>query len=126
MNVAKKDHKDYVEPYRSLIDEALAHAGGTHTFEDVLDLILSGDMLFWPGEKSCMVTEIVQYPRKRAMHVFLAAGDLDEIKAMEPDLRWFAKKLKCDGISLAGRRGWVRALKDIGFTEGHAIVVKDL
>lgn len=126
MTALEKDHRAFIEPYRSLIDQALAHAGGTHTFEDVLDQILLGEMLFWPGEKSCMVTEIVQYPRKRGMHVFLAAGDLDEIKAMEPDLRLFAQKLKCDAISLAGRRGWARALKDIGFTEGHAIVVKDI
>ncbi|MCH1580843.1 MAG: hypothetical protein L7S55_09070 [Luminiphilus sp.] len=125
MNTAE-DTRTFIEPYRSLIDQALEHAGGTHDFEDVLDRILIGDMLFWPGKKSCMVTEIVQYPRKRAMHVFLAAGDLTEIKSMEPDLRTFAKKLQCDGLSLAGRRGWVRALKDIGFTEGHAIVVKNL
>lgn len=125
MNTAE-DTRAFIEQYRLLIDQALEYAGGTHLFEDVLDQILIGEMLFWPGKKSCLVTEIVQYPRKRALHVFLAAGDLTEIKSMEPDLRTFAKQLKCDGLSLAGRRGWVKALRELGFTEGHSVVVKQL
>ena len=51
---------------------------------------------------------------------------MDEIKQMEPSLRTFANGVKCDAISLTGRRGWVRALKDLGFEEGHTIVVKKL
>ena len=42
-------------------------------------------------------------------------GDLDEIKAMNPDLEDFAKKCGCAGISLNGRPGWVKALTDLGY-----------
>ena len=39
-----------------------------------------------------MITEFHDFPNKRYLHVFLAGGDLDEIKAMNPDLEDFAKK----------------------------------
>ena len=101
-----------------------------HEIEDTVgamaDLVREGKMFFWPGERSCLVTEFVQYPRQRLLHVFLAAGDMDEIKRMEPSLRTFAESVKCSAICLTGRRGWVRALADLGFEEGHTIVVKYL
>ena len=113
-------------PYQLLIERALKHAGGSHTFTDVVDAVRAGKLFFWPGEYSCLVTEFVQYPQQRLLHVFLAAGDLDEIKSMEPSLRTFAESVKCSAISLTGRRGWVRALADLGFKEAHTIVVKKI
>ena len=35
--------------------------------------------------------KVYDFPNKRYLHVFLAGGDLDEIKAMNPDLEDFAK-----------------------------------
>jgi len=118
--------EDVVGPYRELLEMALARAGGTHTYEDVLELISVGDMFFWPASKSCMVTEIVQYPRKRALHVFLAAGDLAEIKDMESSLIAFAKSLKCSALSMSGRKGWTKALKDMDWHEAHITLVKQI
>ena len=118
--------EDVVGPYRELIEMALARAGGTHTYEDVLQSISVGEMFFWPASKSCLVTEIVQYPRLRALHVFLAAGDLDEIKGMESSLIDFATSLKCSALSMSGRKGWTRALKEIGWEESHITLVKKL
>ena len=105
---------------------ALARAGGTHTYEDVLQSISVGDMFFWPASKSCMVTEIVQYPRLRALHVFLAAGDLAEIKNMESSLISFAKSLKCSALSMSGRKGWTKALKELGWQESHITLVREI
>ena len=118
--------EDVVGPYRELVEMALARAGGTHTYEDVLQSISVGDMFFWPASKSCMVTEIVQYPRLRALHVFLAAGDLAEIKNMESSLISFAKSLKCSALSMSGRKGWTKALKELDWEESHITLVKKL
>ena len=118
--------EDVVGPYRELLETALARAGGTHTYEDVLQSISVGDMFFWPASKSCLVTEIVQYPQKRALHVFLAAGDLAEIKDMETSLISFAKRLKCSALSMSGRKGWTKALKDMDWYEAHTTLVKQI
>jgi len=118
--------EDVVGPYRELLEMALARAGGTHTYEDVLQSISVGDMFFWPASKSCLVTEIVQYPRLRALHVFLAAGDLVEIKDMESSLISFAKSLKCSALSMSGRKGWTKALKNMDWHEAHVTLVKQI
>tara|TARA_R100000655_G_scaffold96477_1_gene138971 strand:+ start:63 stop:446 length:384 start_codon:yes stop_codon:yes gene_type:complete len=122
----QKTAKELLTPFRFLIEAALAHAGGTHDYFDIVQAVQDSKMFFWPGEKSCIVTEIIQYPKKRALHVFLAAGDLEEIKGMEPSLVEFATSLKCDAISLTGRNGWKKALNGIGYTPAHLTLVKEL
>ena len=126
MNTAKQTAAEVMAPYRFLIESALEYAGGTHDYSDIVHGVENMAMFFWPAEKSCLVTEIVQYPKKRALHVFLAAGDLTEIKDMELSLQEFAKSLKCDAISLTGRNGWKRALNSMGYTPAHITMVKEL
>jgi len=83
-------------------------------------------MQFWPMEKSCLVTEIVTYPNSRALHVFLAAGDLEEIKNIDDTLANFGKQLNAQVISLSGRKGWTKALKDIGYQVAHVTMFKEI
>ena len=46
-------------PYRKMLQSALDLSGGTHTFEDVVQAVSTGDMQFWPAESSALVTQIV-------------------------------------------------------------------
>lgn len=100
---------------RPFIQPALDHGGNTHDYVHIVDGIIAGRLHLWPSENSAMITEFHDFPNKRYLHVFLAGGDLDEIKAMNPDLEDFAKKCGCAGISLNGRPGWVKALTDLGY-----------
>ena len=67
-----------------------------------------------------MVTEILEYPRKKVFHIFLAGGDLDQIKDFSDSAIYFAKLNGCSAMTLAGRRGWVKALGDLGWEEKFA------
>lgn len=111
---------------REWLQAALDHSGGTHTLEDVYDGVKAGALFFWPGKRSAAVTEIIEYPQRRVFHTFLAGGDLDEIRDMEADATEFAMHLGCDAMSIAGRRGWVKALKDRGYQEYLTTVIKPL
>tara|TARA_B100000900_G_C20095469_1_gene519810 strand:+ start:139 stop:519 length:381 start_codon:yes stop_codon:yes gene_type:complete len=126
MSEAQQTAEEVMAPYRFLIESALDFSGDTHDYADIVAGVKNMTMFFWPAEKSCLVTEIVQYPKKRALHVFLAAGDLSEIKGMEPSLQEFAKNLKCDAISLTGRNGWKRTLNNMGYKPAHITMVKEL
>ena len=97
------------------IEAALEYSGGTHLYEDVVTAVVEGKMQLWPAEKSCWVTEITVYPRKKVLHVFLAGGDLDEIMGMHESVVQWAKNQGCEGMTLTGRKGWVKALKDNGW-----------
>ena len=73
-NQAQKGMVDEIIRCREYIENALAYSGDTHNFDDVMLGILLGNFQFWPTDNSCMVTEIINYPRKKVFHVFLAGG----------------------------------------------------
>ena len=106
-----------LERCRPWIESALALSGGTHLFQDVVECVKLGTMQFWNAPKGCMVTEILNYPRKKVFHIFLAGGDLNQIKDFSDSAIHFAKLNGCTAMSLAGRRGWVKALADLGWEE---------
>ena len=113
-----------MEPYRALLERALAHSQGTHLWEDIVEAVEEKDMFFWPGKRSAAITEVLDFPRKRCMHIFLAAGDMEELKQMEPCFVEFAKHFECDFVSLSGRAGWQRSLKDMGYKDAHVSLFK--
>lgn len=106
-----------LERCRPWIEAALALSGGTHLFQDVVECVKLGTMQFWNAPKGCMVTEILEYPRKKVFHIFLAGGELDQIKDFSDSVIYFGKLNGCTAMTLAGRRGWVKALADLGWEE---------
>ena len=56
---------------RSYIEAALEYSGGTHDIIDIYEGIYEGTMQLWPREKSCLVTEIIVYPKKKGPKIFL-------------------------------------------------------
>lgn len=106
------------------IKAALRYSGGTHSYEDVERGIIEGRMQLWPASKSCVVTEINQYPKKKVLHVFLAGGDLEEIKSMQPDVMEWGKSYGCTSMTMAGRKGWLGRIKDIGWKDQLVIMEK--
>lgn len=105
-----------IEQYRALIERALAYSGGTHTFEDVAELIVSGKAQLWPAQRGVAVTEIVEYPRKRVLHVFLAAGDMDQLLDMIDAAADWGRSQGATAMTMSGRMGWLRVLDKHGFT----------
>ena len=108
------------------LEAALELSGGTHTLDDVVQAIIKGEMQFWPAPKGCAVTEIVNYPRKKVLHIFLAGGEMEQIIDMDDSAVEFAKMNGCTGMSIAGRRGWKRVLKDKGYEETFTVLGKDI
>lgn len=104
------------------VEAALAYAEGTHTFDDVVHMVLAGRLHWIPLPDSFMIMEIVTYPRQKHLHGFLAGGKLEEITACQDQLVELARSLGCCAITLSGRRGWVKALKPLGWTESHTTV----
>lgn len=99
------------ERCKGWLQAALDRGGeGTHTLRDVLEALLAGRAHLWPGTKSALVTEFVYYPRSKTLNLWLAGGDLLELRDMEPKLLEFGLANGCDAMELSGRKGWCRAL----------------
>ena len=115
-----------IDANRKHIEAALEYSGGTHDFDDVRDGILSGKMQLWPGERSAVVTEIVEYAKKRTLHVFLAGGDLDELLGGMGDAIAWGRAQGCNAMTLSGRRGWEKVLGKHGFHATRIVMERDI
>ncbi len=111
------------------IQAALNKGGDTHDFKDVVDGVLSGNMQLWLGANGCAVTEIIVYPNKKVLHVFLAGGDqgqgIEQITDMHDDAMAWGKEQGCDGMTVTGRRGWKKILQPRGWTEQFTTLLKE-
>jgi len=111
---------------KNWIEAALAYSGGTHSFQDIVDGVLSGQMQLWAGESGCAVTEISVYPKKKVLHVFLAAGDMNQIIDFQDSAIQFAKMNGCDSMTIAGRSGWKRILDKHDWHEQFVVLEREI
>lgn len=96
--------------------------GGTHNEDDVFTLCLAGRMQLWTEGESAVVTEIVQFPRMKALTVFLASGKLEEVSVLMPQVEAFALKNGCTRLNgILARKGWERFMGTTSHSIGNAV-----
>jgi len=115
-----------IERCEEWIKSALEYSGGTHDIDDVFRAILEGRMQLWPAEEGCLVTEILLYPRKKVLHIFLAGGEMNQLTDMHHDVIEWAKAQGCTALTLSGRKGWSRALAKFGWEEKLVNLSKEI
>lgn len=104
---------------------ALERAGNTHGKEDLYQEIERGNAQLFPLPHGAFVTEQRTFPRLRECHFWLAGGDLQELRKVEPLTLQWARSLGCQRARMHGRKGWVRALP-AGWEEVGTILIKEL
>jgi hypothetical protein len=109
------------ERCRHWLDLAL---DGTHSIEDVRAEIEAGRAQFWPMPESACVTVVQDYPKGRALRVWLAGGDLDDLVKHLPVLDNYGREQGCGAIELEGRRGWERVLP--GYRATRVVLRKEI
>ena len=120
------DHmKDEVSRCRPWIEAALEYSGGTHSFLDVVEGLWNGTMQLWPADKGCIVTEIVVYPKKKVLNIFLGGGELEQILDMHENVIDWAKAQGCSALTMTGRFGWKKPLAKHGWKPLHSSYVKE-
>lgn len=87
--------------------------------EQVRAEIEAGRADFWPGAHSAAVCGLMQPLGIREYHIWLAGGDLGELRIMEEHATAHAIALGCERMVIHGRKGWLRALP--GYETGRTI-----
>jgi hypothetical protein len=117
----------HLERLRHHVEAALEYSGGTHHFDDVVEMVKDSRLQVWPATESIVLTEIIVYPRLKNLHYFLAGGDLDELSRMRPMIESWGKSVGCTRVTLAGRRGWSKTfLQDEGYRPQWSVLAKEL
>lgn len=92
----------------------------THNLQDIADCIDKSVMQLWPAHKSAVVTQVIDFPQKKVLHIFMAGGDLEDLNTLSPHIEKFAQHMGCQKITLTGRRGWSRTfLRNFNFKPTH-------
>lgn len=112
---------------RPWIEAALERSAKSHSFEDVLRVIMQNDAHLWATENGCCVTCITAYPLSKVLQIWLLGGDFDEVyNEHNAQVEQWAKSHDCDHILVNGRKGWARRLKDLGYEYTAAILIKEI
>lgn len=101
---------------------ALEVAGNTHGPDDVAHAVKQGRMQSWTNGDSLIVTEVLEFPKTKALNVFLAVGNLDEVLALLPDLEEFGRQHGCAVMRMEGRKGWARVLPHYGWVADPKVI----
>ena len=96
--IALRKHEDN-------INKALSYTEGTHTFNDIVNLVFNNLAVIWDLGDSFVILEINTYPQEKHLHVFLGAGSLDDILPIQKRLENYAQSAGCSRITMSGRRG---------------------
>ena len=108
-----------LDHYRPLIERALARTDGKWTWDALAGEVLSGRAILLPSQSGRSVA--VLQPM-RDLHVFTASGDLRELLVMEADTANRARAEGYDRMTLIGRAGWDRVLRDRGWRQELSLV----
>lgn len=90
---------------------ALELGGGTHSVQDVFDEVLAGRAQLWSTDDAVIITEVIDYPRKRVLRFWIAAGELEPVLALSRQIYPWAQQLGCECAQMTGRKGWTKALQ---------------
>lgn len=103
-------------PLRPLIQRALDRAGNVMTLEDLYIFVLTGGVQLWISPETistapataCMFTELVYYPRLKAIRSMYTAGNMRDAMAMIPRMARWALTQGCTRAEFAASPGWLR------------------
>ncbi|MET1020146.1 MAG: hypothetical protein ABWX62_09195 [Microterricola sp.] len=100
--------------------------GGTHTLDDIVDLIREGHMQSFCEGETWAITQIIQFPQKRILEIFLVVGDMPEAEKLHDQVVAFAKEHDCQMVRCFGRDGWSKWAVPRGWTNGQRVYMKEI
>ena len=111
------------------LEKAVEYEVGGAAFgkSDVWQSIHLGHYQFWPRLSSATVTQIVETPRRKYLHVLWVGGSgRDLIDDFLPTLERWGLQQGCREMVGVGRIGWGRRLQKQGFNEVARVYAKQL
>jgi hypothetical protein len=108
------------------LEKALAQGGDMYTLADIRGFIEAGHMQSFAKNDTWVVTQIVDFPQKRVLEIFLVTGDLDDAEALYDEVLQFGRERGCQIVRCYGRYGWTRKAREHGWTNGQRIFWKEL
>lgn len=97
------------------ISAALLAGGDLLTIDDLRTQALERRVQWWGDERAAVATEVLSYPRRRILNLFMAAGELRRILALQNDVDAFAQDMGCSFMVAHARPAWGLVGKPLGW-----------
>jgi hypothetical protein len=94
--------------------------------QDVAEGLRTGAYQCFDNGRSVCITEILVFPRRKVLSVFLAAGELEDVLACVPEMEEFGRQHGCNALVCTGRKGWRKVLPKTGWRETLVSFARDL
>lgn len=104
-----------LEKWRTEIERGMDKTYNAYSFDDIVASIMRQERHFYEFDGCCIIMQLDELPQYRVYTCFLACGSTEAILAAEPQLTSVAKELGCRYLTISGRAGWARRLKDEGW-----------
>lgn len=129
--VRDEDVRSFWPLVRPLLLPAIRYGHGKYRIEDVFKQLTAKTAMLWVAQRGekiifAMVTKVNLYPQSKTLTVFIGGGDLDGMLALREEVEDYSLQIGCDAIECHGRPGWVRVMKQFGYTDTSMIVRKSL
>jgi hypothetical protein len=112
--------------YIQRLQKGLDAMGNTHSLEDIVELIKDGHMQSFVFNETWAITQIVDFPRRRVMEIFLVAGDMKDAVPLHDQVLAYAREQGCEIVRCFGRDGWSKWAFPRGWTNGQRVYLKEL
>ena len=101
--------------FRPQIEAALAYSNEGHTFDSLMNEVMLGALYFAFNDTSCALLERVMGPLDVRVHVVLGAGTLQGLLQLYDVIAPKVKALGATKMTILGRPGFEKALKQQGW-----------
>jgi len=108
------------------VEEALAFMGHTHSLQDVLGMIATGELQSFAEGNTWALTHIIDFPRRRVLEIFLVVGDIEEAERLHDVVIAYGRAHGCSLVRTFGRAGWAHRAKAHGWTTGMCVFMKEI
>lgn len=113
------DMEHPLQKWRALVEPVILDSAMPLAWDDVLRRPVD----VFAGERSVIVTTDVPRHGGTVRTVWVAAGEMDEIRRLSDDMEASARRAGIRKLVYVGRRGWLR---DFGYHEAAVVGVKEI
>lgn len=107
------------------LERAIERDGG-YTLGDVLRAVQEERAQWWESDGAVIVSQVHDEPRRRVVHLWFAAGDLEEVIQLSGRVQDWARSIGCTRATLTGRKGWMRVLESEGWGYEQTLMGREI
>lgn len=108
------------------LKRALKLGLGTHEPEDLVHEVQAGTMQCFHNEDAVVFTRVTQAPRKKIMHIFVAAGELGAVLGLHDEFDKFCREEGVPFQTCTARKGFEKPLPELGWKPLYTTFVREV